>query len=392
MISRTLSRLTAVLTGLLCVGLAAAQLPAPPLEMLPPSGSMGELRFEADTFEFGDIWDHEKVTHVFKFSNVGNEALTITDVKSTCGCTVPELTKHNYEPGESGELTVIFNPQNRSGEQHKAITVSTDSRITPIVRVSFTANVSKVLEMDPPLANLGRIFKNEGKGMKIHIKGNIPGFKAWPAKDQPESSSMFHVEVVDPSKASDEEKEAQVDAAEAVHDEAAAKMAEEPTENETIIRVWVDKGMTVGRHAEPIIIKTNDERRPEVELRCLVTVVGDLQGRPPRFALGRLEPGAPFESTVRVVNRVAEPFHITSAEPSGETGEVKITFAPVTEGAEDAYDVTVRGVAPAESQRILGRVLVHTDMEGEPVLELPIYGFVNAATPNASVPSSAAGG
>ena len=355
--SANVFRVVAFHLGFACTGLASAQLPPPPPEVARPVGNDGYLKFDEESFSFGDIWDHKKVTHEFTFTNTGKEVLTITDVKSSCGCTVPQLTKTQYAPGESGKITVIFNPENRSGQQHKVITVTTDSKITPTVRVAFTAKVSKVLDIKPPVANVGRIFKNEEKGIKIHIIGRTPDFKAWPAEKQPEESSLFHVKAV-------ETVDTQVDG---------------QTRRETVVRVWVDKGVPVGRHSAGLIIKTNDPRRPELELRCIVTVVGDLQGRPPRFALGRLEPGQDYEQTIRLVNRVADPFKITSIDSTGEVRNLDITFAPVEEGKYDAYEITVHGVAPKENERILGRILVHTDMPEEPTVELPIYGFVNAS-------------
>ncbi|MBZ0171553.1 MAG: DUF1573 domain-containing protein, partial [Phycisphaerales bacterium] len=367
-ISTTLSRLAAALMSLVFVGAASAQLPPPPPETATPVGTLGEIRFESLMHDFGDIWDHEKVTHKFEFSNVGAETLTVTDVRSSCGCTVPELTKKVYAPGESGEVTVIFNPANRSDKQHKVITVTTNSKTTPTARLTITSNVTKVLEIEPPISNMGRIFKNEEKGMKIHVIGSTPDFKAWPAEVQPEDASMFHVEVVEGSESRETDE----------------------GKRETVLRVWIDKGLTVGRHAGSLTILTNDKRRPELELRCVVTVIGDLQGRPPRFALGRLEPEQVYESSVRLVNRIAEPFKITKIESTGEIDNLNIDFTPVEEGKFDAYDIAVRGVAPGQSERILGRILVYTDMASEPMVELPIYGFVNAVA--RPVPQEATGG
>lgn len=360
MISTTLTRITAVLLSLVCTAAASAQLPPPPPETATPVGRLGELKLDSQIHDFGDIWDHEKVSHSFTFTNVGSETLTISDVRSTCGCTVPELSKKVYQPGETGEVVVIFNPANRSNKQHKVITVTTDSRTTPTVRMTISANVNKVLDIKPPISNLGRIFKNEEKGMKIHIIGSKPGFKAWPADDQPKEASMFNVEVV-----------------EGVETDAAI---DGQTEHKTVLRVWIEKGLTVGRHTAALKILTNDERRPEFELRCVVTVVGDLQGRPPRFALGRLEPRQDYESTVRLVNRIAEPFKISKIQTAGDVADLDITFAPVEDGKFDAYDITVTGVAPDQNERILGRIHVYTDMPSEPMIELPIYGFVNAVT------------
>jgi len=353
----TLHGLAIVASLVSCCGVAVGQLPPPPAEMERPSGGLGMLKFEQTDHNWGKIWDHEKVSHVFKFTNTGAEALTILDVRSTCGCTVPELTKKVYAPGESGEITVIFNPENREGHQVKSVTVTTDSRETPSIRLNIQSEVEKVLSVDPRMGNLGRIFKNEEKGMKVSILGSTADFEAWPAEEQAEAGP-FRVELV-------ESGEAEVDG---------------ETKRRSTVRVWVDAGLAVGRHAGDIVIRTNDSRRPEVVLRCAVTVVGDLQGRPPRFALGRLEPAQPFESTVRVLNRVAAEFKIVRIETTGELGEVEVSYTPAEEGKADAYDITVRGVAPEGNERVLGQIVLHTDMPDEPTFELPIYGFVNTLT------------
>ena len=52
--------------------------------------------------------------------------VTITDVHPGCGCTVPALAKHLYDPGEHGVLTVDFHPGSREGTVRMPITVQTD--------------------------------------------------------------------------------------------------------------------------------------------------------------------------------------------------------------------------------------------------------------------------
>lgn len=364
----TLSRLTSLITLLLVgIGTAAAQLPPPPANPVVVPRGLGEIKFEQTLHDFGAIWDHKKVEHKFKFTNVGSETLVVTDVRSTCGCTVPELIKKEYEPGESGEITVIFNPENRVNSQRKTINVTTDSRSTPRAALTITANVTKVLDIQPRIANLGRVFKGEEKGLKITILGTSEGFKAMPADEQPaDTQRMFTVE----------------------HVESGPVDINGKTTPRTTLRVSLKPGLPVGRHSADVLIKTTDERRPEVKLRATVTVVGDLQARPPRFALGRLSPNADFEAEVVLVNRVAKPFKITKIEVGPELEGVEVSFTPVIEGQLDAYKIIAKGVAPKDQTRLLGNITVYTDMAGEEQFELPIYGFVSA---NAQIGSRSTG-
>lgn len=370
---KSLERLS-VLVSVLLAGctVASAQLPPPPSPAAPaPSvGLKGEIEFAATNHDFGKIWDHEKVSYDFVFRNVGTEDLTVLDVKSTCGCTVPELEKKVYAPGEEGAITVIFNPQNRQNKQNKTINVTTDSRATPRVALHISSFVTKVLDIQPSIANLGRIYKNEEKGVKVFITGSTPDFKAWPAEEL-SAESPFKIEVL-------------------------TDVPAPPNAGEngwTVLRVYVEKGLPVGRHNGEIVLKTNDSRRPEVQLRSVVTVVGDLQARPPRFALGRMTPGESFEATVTLLNRVAEEFEITKIVVEGEAdGIVKTSFSPTSEGKKDAYDLTVTGIAPEDGERVLGRVVIHTNMADEPTFELPVYGFVSSPPQRPMTPTGAASG
>jgi hypothetical protein len=72
------------------------------------SGSGARITFEAETYDFGEISPKTKSTGKFKFTNTGSALLKITKVQTTCGCTVAELSRKEYEPGEDGTLTVTY--------------------------------------------------------------------------------------------------------------------------------------------------------------------------------------------------------------------------------------------------------------------------------------------
>jgi hypothetical protein len=82
-----------------------------------------KIEFESDTFDFGVISQGEKVSHTFKFKNSGKSNLIISSAKGSCGCTVPEYPKKPIAPGESGEISVVFDSEGKSGKQNKSVTV-----------------------------------------------------------------------------------------------------------------------------------------------------------------------------------------------------------------------------------------------------------------------------
>lgn len=88
------------------------------------SEELPQITFEQSSFDFGTIAEGEFVKHTFEFENTGNSPLVLTNVSSTCGCTVmKDWPKEPIAPGNDGEIVVEFNSENRSGVQNKTITV-----------------------------------------------------------------------------------------------------------------------------------------------------------------------------------------------------------------------------------------------------------------------------
>lgn len=74
--------------------------------------------------DMGQVVQGAKVEKRFAFTNKGKSPLVISDVRSTCGCTVgKDWPKTPIAPGEGGEITVSFDSEGRTGAQHKTITV-----------------------------------------------------------------------------------------------------------------------------------------------------------------------------------------------------------------------------------------------------------------------------
>ena len=89
-----------------------------------------EFKFETETFDFGKIPQGKPVTHEFKFKNIGDQPLIISNVESTCGCTVPKYTNTPVKKGESGTISVTFNAA-AVAPFTKAVTIKSNAK-TPV--------------------------------------------------------------------------------------------------------------------------------------------------------------------------------------------------------------------------------------------------------------------
>jgi spore maturation protein CgeB len=92
------------------------------------------LTFKEDTHNFGDIPKDKPASYDFAFTNTSNKDITITDVKASCGCTVPSYPKTAIKPGESAVITAVYNPH-YTGSFSKTLTVKTDADEKTVLHV-----------------------------------------------------------------------------------------------------------------------------------------------------------------------------------------------------------------------------------------------------------------
>ena len=84
--------------------------------------AQAKMEFVAETVDYGDIEKGSDGLRVFEFTNVGNEPLIISKVKSSCGCTVPKKPDGPIAPGESSTIEVKYDTK-RVGPIRKTVTV-----------------------------------------------------------------------------------------------------------------------------------------------------------------------------------------------------------------------------------------------------------------------------
>ena len=100
---------------------------AAPANVAVPSGPLTTMEFEEMAFEFGEVTEGEIITHTYAFTNTGDEPLIISDAKGSCGCTVPSRPTAPIAPGETGEITVRFDSNNKVGQRNQRVTITANT-------------------------------------------------------------------------------------------------------------------------------------------------------------------------------------------------------------------------------------------------------------------------
>ena len=109
------------------------------------------MSFDKTTHDFGVIQNGTPVETVFSYTNTGQAPLVITDIKSTCGCTVPkDWSRVPLNPGESSQFTVKFDGKGLNNTS-KTVTVTANTQ-TGRETVKITAFINNP-EMAEKLKN-----------------------------------------------------------------------------------------------------------------------------------------------------------------------------------------------------------------------------------------------
>lgn len=111
-----------VLTLILLCVFSLGSLNAQDLAMSNSAKKVAVINFETEVVDYGTIAQNSDGLRVFKFTNTGNAPLVITDVKTSCGCTVPTYSKEPILPGQEGSLDIKYNTK-KLGTFTKTVTV-----------------------------------------------------------------------------------------------------------------------------------------------------------------------------------------------------------------------------------------------------------------------------
>lgn len=85
-----------------------------------------EFKDKDNTIDYGVTnKDDDNGIRSFEFTNTGDADLVITNVQSTCGCTVPSKPTEPIKPGKTGKIDVKYNMH--TGPIRKTITVESNA-------------------------------------------------------------------------------------------------------------------------------------------------------------------------------------------------------------------------------------------------------------------------
>lgn len=99
------------------------------------SDKQAAIEFDKVEHDFGTLLQGEVVSYSFHFTNTGDMPLIISQVGSSCGCTVGDYPREPIDPGKSGSIKVTYDSSGHHGFQSRVLTVMSNTMPSKTVLV-----------------------------------------------------------------------------------------------------------------------------------------------------------------------------------------------------------------------------------------------------------------
>lgn len=302
--------------------------------------SNARIQFDSNVHDFGTIPPDSMNDCKFTFKNVGTEILKIERMQGTCKCTVPELAKKEYAPGESGEITVQFHAPKYQGDTSQHITVFSNDSEKPRAELEIKAYIKLAVEIKPENLTLSLIDPNAGAEPITLVSTDNERF----AITKIESTGNVVSIDFDPNNISD-------------------KHVLKPVINTTYLR---------NNLMGAISITVNHPKCKD--LRIQWSCLKEFEASPSVIILRNADPGEIQKRSIYLISNYNQPIEIESVKSDKDI--IKVTNQVKTENRFQ-FDVDIVPPAKEGQLRVFSDTL-HIKIKGRDEISIPCRGFYKA--------------
>jgi len=135
-----------LIASIFAISIAAQNQPA---ASAPENPNAPVITFDKTVHDYGSVPYNGDGKTTFRFTNTGKEPLILTNVRSSCGCTVPKWPREPILPGQSEVIHVEYKT-NRIGRINKTVTVQSNASNSNVV-LRIEGEVMRPEESAPPV-------------------------------------------------------------------------------------------------------------------------------------------------------------------------------------------------------------------------------------------------
>ncbi len=295
-----------------------------------------KIMFEKTVHDFNEVGTGTQNVCQFRFENAGGGVLKITDVSTTCGCTLSTLEKKEYGPGESGVLKVRYQATSADALISKHLYVYSNDPVNPKVELTLKAKVVMRIDISPKRLNFSLAEDAESPELTITEKEGQP----FSIKKFTSAPSGITADF-DPN-------------------QKAVKFVLKPK----VDRSRLNRGL--GGYIE---LQLAHPECPRIQIPF--SLLAPFRVNPPTIALFNVEPGVPVRRQVWVFNNYGRDFEVESI--ASERGSVKVLKQ---EKNETRYSIDLEITPPehSEGQPIFSDT-INIRIKNDEVLQVICRGF-----------------
>jgi hypothetical protein len=261
---------------------------APSFAFLNASPSQGQewaaRMFNTLSHDFGTLPRGSKAVCRFQVKNLYEEDVHVKSVRSTCGCTTPQVVKPNLKTFEVGEIVAEFNTTSYVGQKHATVVVTFDKPFFAEVQLQIHGYIRGDVVVTPGDIKLGSI--DQGQDAEKQISVVHMGRNDWEIVDVKTVDPHFEVELSEPLRGG-------------------GRVAYD-------MLVRLTKDAPAGYIHDQLILVTNDRNAPELYVEIDGRVVSAITVSPSSLFMGVVHPGQTVKK--QLVVRGKKPFKIVDVK------------------------------------------------------------------------------
>jgi len=285
----------------------------------------------------GDVEPSQILEYDFILRNEGDETLAISDLKPTCYCISGKTDLWDVPPGGSATIHVRIDPSDFVGKVNKGLEIETNDPENPVTLIHVDFVILPGIAVVPPELDFGQVGpEGTKKSLKVDVKA-------------PRERDL---EILDVS--------SDADFVSVTHEDLQLE-----ERNGASIYVKVLPGAPPGPFSAKVLVRTNDESQPTIEIPLHGRGAGGLRAQPERVMFESAPAGSDVGS-----------FEVSGGKDLLVRSSAPALMAEIDGSAEGTVRVKLRLAENAHSGRLLAKVIVSTRDGSQPELTVPVVGIV----------------
>jgi hypothetical protein len=297
--------------------------------------------FDHLSHDFGVVARGAKAEHVFTIENIYVEDAEIASIRSTCGCSIPEIDRRRLKTWEKAQLKIVLDTKRFYGRRDATIRVTFSKPYPAEVQLQIYCFIRSDVVIKPEVVQFGSVAAGKETTQKATVTYAV-GRPDW--KIERVESHNEHLSAV------------------------AVELQRTRTQVSYELTVTLKSTAPPGYIQEQLILVTNDYAAQSAKIPVPVEgiVMAAITVRPSPLMLGLVEAGQSTPERPLVVQG-NQPFTIRAVRCTDQ--RFKIT---VPTEAKTVHLVPVSFQAGQAAEKVSAKLIIETDQGTAPV-EVPIF-------------------